>query len=141
MATSYRHWEALSKDPEAYRAEQARIADTVIGLLEPRFPGLKDQIEAIDVATPATTLRFTGNGQAYRNPINIVAALFTGRRLSQTLPGLENFYMVGQWAGLPGVSSVAAMGRDVARLICRRDGRSFAAGANLQSALRAGALG
>jgi len=40
---------------------------------------------------------------------------------------LRNFYMVGQWAGVPGVSSVAAMGRDVVREICRQDGRPFIA--------------
>ena len=49
-------------------------------------------------------LRLTGNGHGYRAPITAMArALFTGRRLSQTLPGLENFYMVGQWAGVAGV--------------------------------------
>jgi hypothetical protein len=54
-------------------------------------------------------------------------ALFTGRRLSQTLPGLDNFYMVGQWAGIAGVPLVAAMGRDVVRAICRKDRRAFGA--------------
>jgi phytoene dehydrogenase-like protein len=133
LATSFRRWATLAEDPVEYRAEQSRIAETIIGLLESRFPGLKDQIEATDVATPMTTLRFTGNGQPYRNPINLVVALFTGRRLSQSLPGLANFHMVGQWAGVPGVSSVAAMGRDVARQICRHLGHSFIAGAHLQS--------
>jgi hypothetical protein len=52
-------------------------------------------------------------------------ALLTGRRSSQTLPGLDRFHMVGQWAGVLGVPLVAAMGRDVARDICRRDGRPF----------------
>jgi hypothetical protein len=33
--------------------------------------------------------------------------------------------MVGQWAGIPGVPMVAAMGRDVARSICAEDGRVF----------------
>jgi hypothetical protein len=71
-------------------------------------------IEVVDVATPMTTLRFTGNGHGYRSPIAAMAlALFTGRRLSQTLPGLANFYMVGQWAGVAGVPLVAAMGRDL----------------------------
>jgi hypothetical protein len=56
----------------------------------------------------------------------MMLALFAGRKLSQTLPGLGNFYMVGQWAGLPGVPLVAAMGRDVVRQICKRDGRVFA---------------
>ncbi len=73
-----------------------------------------------------TTLHFTGNGHGYRSPITAMArALFTGRRLSQTLPELGNFFMVGQWAGIAGVPLVAAMGRDVARAICRKDQRAF----------------
>ena len=100
----------------------------MIGLLERRFPGLQQQIEVVDVATPMTTLRFTGNGQGYRAPItNMVGTLLTGRRLSQTLPGLASFYMVGQWAGIPGVPMVAAMGRDIVRAICRQDRRAFKA--------------
>jgi hypothetical protein len=82
----------------------------------------------VDVATPMTTLRFTGNGHGYRSPIAAMAlALFTGRRLSQTLPGLASFHMVGQWAGVAGVPLVAAMGRDVVRAICRSDKRAFTA--------------
>ncbi|MDP2409611.1 MAG: NAD(P)/FAD-dependent oxidoreductase [Pseudolabrys sp.] len=126
LATSYRYWQQLAHDPGRYAAEKEQIADTVIDALDRRFPGLRPKIEVIDVATPMTTLRFTGNGQGYRASIGGVAmALVTGRRLSQTLPGLANFYMVGQWAGVPGVSSVAAMGRDVARAICRSDGKAF----------------
>jgi phytoene dehydrogenase-like protein len=128
MATSYAYWENLERTPERYRAEKDRIAETVIGLLDRRFPGLRQQIEVVDVATPMTTLHFTGNGHGYRAPVTaMVRALFTGRRLSQTLPGLANFYMVGQWAGAPGVPMVAGMGRDVVRAICRADGRTFTA--------------
>jgi phytoene dehydrogenase-like protein len=126
MATSFAYWQELQRTAERYSEEKERIADTVIGLLERRFPGLRQQIEVVDVATPMTILRFTGNGHGYRTPITGMArTLFTGRRLSQTLPGLANFYMVGQWAGLPGVPTVAAMGRDVVRAICRQDGRLF----------------
>lgn len=126
MATSYRYWEDLSRTPERYTQEKQHIADRVIGLLERRFPGLRHQVEVVDVATPMTTLRFTGNGHGFRMPMaRMMLTLLTGRRLSQTLPGLGNFYMVGQWAGVPGVPVVAAMGRDVARAICRRDGRPF----------------
>jgi phytoene dehydrogenase-like protein len=138
MATSYRQWEELAGDTERYHAKKQSIADTVIGLLEKRFPGLKAQVEVVDVATPMTTKRFTGNGHGYRAPItNMARALLTGWRLSQTLPGLKNFYMVGQWAGQPGVPLVAAMGRDVAAAICRRDGKRFAA--TLPAAERVGA--
>jgi phytoene dehydrogenase-like protein len=129
MATSFDYWKQLRRTPERYRDEKQRIAEAVIGLLDKRFAGLRQQIEVVDVATPMTTLHFTGNGHGYRSPISAMAlALFTGRRLSQTLPGLENFYMVGQWAGVGGVPLVAAMGRDVVRAICRRDRRAFKAG-------------
>jgi phytoene dehydrogenase-like protein len=127
MATSFARWEETARDTDRYQAEKQRIANTVISLLEKRFPGLRQQIEAVDVATPITTSRYTGNAHGYRASASAMAgALFTGRRLSQTLPGLRNFYMVGQWAGVPGVSMVAAMGRDVVREICRHDGRNFA---------------
>ena len=126
MATSFAYWQDLNRAPERYREEKHRIAESVIRLLEERFPGLRPQIEVVDVATPMTTLRFTGNGHGYRSPMSSMAlALFTGRRLSQTLPGLASFYMVGQWAGVPGVPMVVAMGRDVVRAICHSDRRAF----------------
>lgn len=128
LATSYRRWEELARDEKRYRAAKHRIADSVIELLEPRFPNLRRQVEVVDVATPMTTLRYTGNAHGYRtSPLAMMRALLFGSRLSQTLPGLANFYMVGQWAGVPGVPVVAAMGRDVARQICQRDGRLFSA--------------
>jgi phytoene dehydrogenase-like protein len=126
MATSYRYWQELQGTPDRYHEEKRRIADSVIALLEKRYPGLREQVEVVDVATPMTTLRFTGNGHGYHAPISGMAgALFTGRRLSQTLPGLGSFYMVGQWAGVAGVPLVAAMGRSVVQAICRAEGRSF----------------
>jgi len=126
MATSFAYWQELYRSTARYRGEKQRIAESVIGLLDERFPGLRRQVEVVDVATPMTTLRFTGNGRGYPAPItSMVRALFTGRRLSETLPGLENFYMVGQWAGIPGVPMVAAMGRDIVRAICRNDRRPF----------------
>ena len=51
MATSFRRWQELAGEPQRYAEEKQRIAETVIGLLEPRFPGLRGQIEVVDVAT------------------------------------------------------------------------------------------
>ncbi len=127
FATSYKYWKQLHADLEAYTLEKHKIAETVIEQLERRFPGIRQQVEVIDVATPMTTQRFTGNGHGFKPSWNrMLLAMFTGRRLGQTLPGLKNFYMVGQWAGLPGLPFVAAMGRDVAEAICRHDGKIFA---------------
>lgn len=126
FATSYKYWEQLYAEPDRYHAEKARIAEVVIAQLEARFPGLREQVEVIDVATPITSKRFSGNGQRFQVSLNqMLLAMLTGKRLSQTLPGLRNFYMVGQWAGPPGLPMVAAMGRDVARTMCRQDGNSF----------------
>jgi hypothetical protein len=33
--------------------------------------------------------------------------------------------MAGQWASTPGLPGVAAMGRDVIRSLCKKDGRPF----------------
>jgi phytoene dehydrogenase-like protein len=128
LATKWSRWERLAEDPRRYKAEQELIARTVVPLIAKRFPGIEAQIEVTDVATPQTTQRFTGNGVGYKfSAGEMMNALLTGHRVSQTLPGLRNFYMVGQWAGVPGVPMTAAMGRDVVRDICRRDGKRFVA--------------
>ncbi len=126
LATGWSRWEQLHRMPELYRDEKQRILEQVIRLLEPRFPGLRGQVEATDVATPMTTYRFTGAGRGFKtSALDMTLGLFTGHKFSQTLPGLKDFYMVGQWAGMPGVPMAAAQGRDVVRAICRHDHRSF----------------
>jgi phytoene dehydrogenase-like protein len=126
MTTSYDYWKALS--PEDYRAEKARAAETVIACLDRRFPGLREQVEVIDVATPLTTERFTGSYLGYQTwpvPDQKMLDALSGKGLSKTLPGLSNFYMVGQWAGGMGLPNVAAMGRRVVPHLCKQDGRRF----------------
>lgn len=126
LGTGYERWRELAKDPERYAAEKQQIARLVVQELGKRFRGIDSQIEVLDVATPATMERYTGVDHGYKTPITrMIMSLFAGRSLSRTLPGLANFYMVGQWAGSPGVPLVAAMGRNVAKLICSRDGVTF----------------
>jgi phytoene dehydrogenase-like protein len=124
LKTSYAHWQGLRKQPERYRAEKERAADLVLDQLEARFPGLRAQVEVIDVATPVTIERYTGNGRAYAGSLGLpLAGFLAGRGLVRTLPGLDDFYMAGQWAGLPGLPWVAAMGRSLIHHLCRQDGR------------------
>jgi len=88
------------------------------------------------VATPMTTLRYTGNGHGCRAPITTMArALFTGARWRETMPGLKNFYMAGQWAGVGAVPPVAAMDRDVVRSICRTAQRTFMTCLNIDASI------
>jgi phytoene dehydrogenase-like protein len=126
LATSYSYWQDLYRDRGRYDAEKQQVAEAVIEQLEPRFPGLKGQIEVIDVATPMTTKRYTGNGQALQGGFDLdLAGMLTGKGNVRTLPGLAGFYMVGQAAGLPGLPSVAATGRNLVRYLCKQDRRRF----------------
>ena len=91
-------------EPAKYTSEKGRIADEIISVFEKRYPGSKDKIEVVDVATPATVIRYTNNWQG-----SMEGWLLTPRtgvkQLPCTIPGLKNFYMVGQWispgGGLP----------------------------------------
>jgi phytoene dehydrogenase-like protein len=50
----------------------------------------------------------------------------SGKGMDKTLPGLERFYMAGQWVEPGGGLPPAAMsGRNVIRTICRQDKRPF----------------
>jgi hypothetical protein len=83
-------------------------------------------VEVVDVATPVTMERYTGNGRSFKSSLGVpLAKLLGGRGIVRTLPGLDYFYMVGQWAGFPGLPWVAAMGRSLVQHLCREDGRPF----------------
>ena len=127
--SDYDYWKALSEERERYDAEKKEIAIGVIGRLERRFPGISDQVEVVDVATPLTTERYTGNWRGSMEgwlptTKNLGSVMRGGMR--KTLPGLENFYMVGQWVEPGGgVPPAATSGRNVMKMICKQDGRAF----------------
>ena len=125
LNSDYDYWKKLREDPERYKAEKEQIADNVIALLDQRFPGLADQVEMHDVATPITFERYTGNWRgSYMGWADTPGT--QGMRMSKTLPGLGNFYMAGQWVDPPGGTVGAAMsGRYVTQIICKNDKRRF----------------
>jgi phytoene dehydrogenase-like protein len=102
---NYEYWTRLKESlPAVYESEKQRVADKIIDVFEKRFPGSREKIEVVDVATPATVFRYTNNWKG-----SMEGWLFTpetgARQLPCTIPGLHNFYMVGQWispgGGLP----------------------------------------
>lgn len=125
LNSDYEYWKKLKQDPDRYKAEKEQIADKVIALLDQRFPGLADQVEMRDVATPMTWERYTGNWRAsFEGWLPTTKTL--GMRMSKTLPGLRNFYMAGQWVEPGGGLPPAAMsGRNVIQIICKKDERPF----------------
>jgi phytoene dehydrogenase-like protein len=125
--TVYGYWEKLRRDPARYQAEKEKIADTIVELLDKRFPGLASQVEMRDVATPMTYERYTGS---WRGSFEgwLPSAKTFGMRMSKTLPGLGGFYMTGQWVEPGGtIAFVAVSGRNVIQLICKQDKKRFVA--------------
>ena len=121
----HKYWKKLYEDRERYKIEKQRLADEVIDRLEKRFPGLKEDVEFVDVATPVTYERYTGNWQGSYMGWATTSETW-GKSMSRTLPGLGSFYMAGQWiyngGGVPG--SVMS-GRHLIQIICKQDKRRF----------------
>ncbi len=89
--------------------------------IERRYPGLAGQVEMVDVATPTTFERYTGNWQGNHQGWLPTTEQF-GLRMKKTLPGLENFYMAGQWVEPGGGLPLAAVsGRYVTQIVCKSD--------------------
>ena len=89
------------------------MATEVLDRLERRFPGLMGQVEAVDAMTPLTVERYLA---VYRGmqawPPKLGMSTLMKEEVSLTLPGLTDFYMVGQFAqGMVGLSTVAGGGR------------------------------
>ena len=123
--TDYDYWEELYREPKKYREEKERIADLVVEHLDKRFPGLAGQVEMRDVATPMTWVRYTGNWKGSYEGWMITKDTFM-MEMSKTLPGLENFYMAGQWINPGGGMPTAVMsGNHTIQMICRKDAKPF----------------
>jgi len=97
----------------------------MLGRLEGQFPGISQNVEMIDVATPYTLWRYTLNHKASWEGWMITPDVLKSQ-VERTLPGLSNFYMAGQWV-MPGggVPPCLFSGRHVAQLLCKRDRKVF----------------
>jgi phytoene dehydrogenase-like protein len=126
MPTDYAYWADLRKDRERYRAEKEQVANAVIGLLDRRYPGLAEQVGMIDLSTPVTFERYTGNWKGtwlgwLSTPETMNA------RMDKTLPGLDHFYMIGTWVLNGSLPYAATSGRHVTQILSNKDGKPFVA--------------
>ncbi len=127
-ATRYDYWETLAQDRAAYEAEKKRIAEATISALDKRWPGFASQVEVVDVPTPVTYVRYTGNWQGSPDGWYITPDNMRKRTLLRTLPGLSGLCMVGQWtAPFTGTVFAAISGRQLIQLLCKQNKRAFVA--------------
>jgi phytoene dehydrogenase-like protein len=129
LFSDYSYWKALEGDRPRYEEEKARAADRTIAVLERRFPGLRGQVETIDVPTQLTWERYMGGTRGFANMPAKKASIWSGiqgKGGDMTLPGLEAFYFVGVWASMSGsLFGNALSGKRAIREICRRQGKRF----------------
>ncbi len=120
------YWTALAaRDPAAYAAEKKAAADAVIAAIDARVPGLASWVEAVDVATPTTFIRYTNNWHGSYEGWLPTSSTFM-KKVPRTIPGIGNFFMVGQWVNPGGGLPPAGMdGRNIAKRLCRAEGRRF----------------
>lgn len=123
--TNAGYWQDLRRNnPDKYKQEKSRIANEFIHALDDQLGEIKENVEVIDVATPDTFIRFTNNwkgsymGWGWGTSVPV--------QTQRQLPGLENFYMTGQWVSpAGGLPSALWDGRVTAQMICEKDEKSF----------------
>jgi phytoene dehydrogenase-like protein len=126
ISGDYEYWTKLrAADKKKYNDEKMRVGNEVVEAVNAKYPGFRERLQVLDVATPATYVRYTGNWMGsfegwLMTPKNIMA------KIPRTLPGLKDFYMIGQWVqpggGLP---SGLMTGKEIIRNICKKDGKDF----------------
>ena len=125
LETEWDFWNDLRKDEESYQAEKDRIAQEVLARLESTCPGISSKVEVTDVSTPFTTWRYTRNYKgAYMGWLPEPKILM--KKMRNILPGLDGFYLIGQWATPGGsVPTSLSTGRRFVKDLCERDGKDF----------------
>ncbi|MER5770870.1 NAD(P)/FAD-dependent oxidoreductase [Streptomyces sp. NPDC001985] len=131
--SDFAYWRELrAHDRREYRERKRQVALFVRDFLERRWPGVAERIELIDVASPVTTKRYTGNldgsilaWKAFSDADDVAAGLVGKDRMR--LPGLSGFSMAGQWVGLGGLIRAASTGRFAVQYLCEEWGLPFRA--------------
>lgn len=125
-------WKSLrTTDRKGYWARKRELAEFVREYLERLYPGIGERVETVQVATPATTERYTGNHKgailAWKSPRadDLIDRLIGKERLR--LPGLRGLHLAGHWVGGGSLIKAAASGRFAAQYVCRELGVAFQA--------------
>lgn len=112
------YWKKLRHDnPESYKIQKELLADLIASKIEQRYPGFRDAVCIVDVATPATFDRLTN---VYRGSFEGFAPTPSSlrTRIDKTLPGLGHFCICGQWTTAGGgIGAAVADGKTAAKIM------------------------
>jgi phytoene dehydrogenase-like protein len=129
VRSNYAYWQRIY-ERRIYDTEQTQVSGIMVDHLERWYPGIKEDIEFVDEATPLSYERYTGNWLGstcgWLMTKETMPMLIKG--IPKTLPRLGNFHMAGQWVEPGGsVPLAAASGKSVVQLICTQDKKKFVA--------------
>ncbi|OHD10983.1 MAG: hypothetical protein A2Z98_16570 [Spirochaetes bacterium GWB1_27_13] len=125
LISDYTRWNELSKDQNLYNEEKEKVKKIVLEILEKKYPNISSKIEMLDISTPVTIQRYSHNYNGaiqgwHPNPKTM------GLYLPKQLPTLKNFFMCGHWTeSLGGVPIAAVTGKNIIRLICKKEKINF----------------
>ncbi len=94
-------WRGLSE--EAYRTKKAEVTAEIVTDLDERYPGIRDHIEVIEVATPHTMTRYTNNPDGAFNGFAYTVervGMFDGGLPAKT--PVRGLYLASAWTGAVG---------------------------------------
>jgi phytoene dehydrogenase-like protein len=120
--SAWENWENIN--PDDYEKHKERIKTDALKLIDSHFPGIREKIEVVDVATPLTNVKYTntwkGAYEGFMPTGNMIK-----KTLNNTIPRLKSFYMVGQWM-FPGggIPPAAQSGKWVIQEICKAKSES-----------------
>lgn len=118
---SYKDWVELSK--EQYLEKKRNITQIYLDRLEKIYPGIKNKVRHIEIATPLTVERYTGHtaGAIYGAAQTVEQSLHRNLPQMTPIPGL---YLVGAWTRPgAGYSGVISSGYNLATAILAREKR------------------
>ena len=108
----------LQVPPAQYAAEKYRIADAMLTRAEGAFPGLRNHIEEMEIATPVTHMRYLGTprGAIYGFEKHIKdSPVFLPNRMH-----IEGLFLAGGWVGGNGFQPTLEAGFKTGQAVLRR---------------------
>jgi phytoene dehydrogenase-like protein len=121
-SSEFEYWHDLkTSSPQTYKQAKEKIAEQVIAEVEAVYPELQGKVKALDVATPATFQRFTGNFRGSYVPFCTMPDVEYENH-SGVIAGVKNLYPAGQWVFPDGGLPMAALaGKFAVQRICNQE--------------------
>ena len=110
----------MQLDSQSYYETKYRLADTILDRLNKRFPGIKEHIEELEIATPLTHMRYLGHpgGAIYGYEQDLKSSVFFYPQ-EEFIPGL---HFAGGWVNTCGFGPNYVYGNQVAERLLKEGG-------------------